>query len=86
MPVAHVSDLVQHEGHALELTPGGRGGCASGEGGDACFLAAGGPDLFGFGHAVAEVGVDFGNFGLGDHGGCLLCGSKVVSYGSAAGL
>ena len=61
--------LMNHKWDALQLTPCGGGGGLGGSGGDTCVLAACGPDFFGFGHAVLEVGVDFGDFGLGgDHG------------------
>ena len=65
-PVSHVPDLVHHEGHAAHLTPRS---ATLGDGGDASLLSAAGPDLFGLGHAVLEVGVDFGDFFFGDHGG-----------------
>ena len=72
--VSNMSNLMKHEGNAAELTPsrGGLGG-ASVEGGEAGFLSAGGPDFFGLVHAVAEVGVDLGYFGFGDHGCCVFC-------------
>ena len=61
-------NLMNHQRNTLQLTP--RGGCVGlgGGSGDTGVLAACGPDFFGFGHAVLEVGVDFGDFGLGDHG------------------
>ena len=63
-------NLMKHKRNTLQLTPrGGLVGLGGGSG-DTGVLAACGPDFFGFGHAVLEVGVDFGDFGLGDHGCC----------------
>lgn len=65
---------MDHQGDTLKLTPRGRGGGLGGCRGDSGILTACGPNLFRFGHAVFEVGVDFGDFGLGDH----CCGCLVV--------
>ena len=71
-PVPGVSNLVHHEGRARHLTPGLGSRRPGGRGGDARVLPARRPDLPRFGHAALEVGVDFGDFFLGDHGFVVL--------------
>ena len=71
-PVPGVPNLVHHEGRARHLTPGLGSRRPGGRGGDARVLPARRPDLPRFGHAALEVGVDFGDFFLGDHGFVVL--------------
>lgn len=66
--IAHMTNFMHHQRHARELTPCGRIGGTGGGGRDTGVLATRGPDLLGFGHAILEVGVDFGDFFFGDHG------------------
>ena len=71
-PVPDVSDLVHHEGHAGHLTPGLGSRGLGGRGGDARVLPACRPDLLRFSHTALEVGIDFGDLFLGDHGFVVL--------------
>lgn len=68
MTIAHMTDLMHHERHTRHLTPrrGARG--LGGGGGDTSVLPTCGPDFLRLGHPILEVGVDFGDFFLGNHG------------------
>ncbi len=67
-----MTDLVHHEGHAGQLTPrGGLGGLGGGSS-NASTASTCGPNFLGFGHTILEVGVDFGDFFLGNHGWIII--------------
>lgn len=72
MTIAHMTNFMHHQRQARHLTPRGRIGSPGGGRGDAGALSTRGPNLLGFGHAILEVGVDFGDFFFGDHGWIVL--------------